>query len=134
MEGVKKVVSSVALPKDDYENMMKELTENGVHYVVDKNGKKDEVRLVNGKPVEVSTNREIINMAEIQKLMQEQGNGHFHALTTWGKLMAINAKIIHEMPNREHLILEIPGQPGFVVYDPKLDKVIAKMASFEVPQ
>ncbi len=87
MSKPKKIIRSIAVPDEDYQEMMKDLQIKGVYYISDKEGKTDEVKLIDGKPVEISTGREIKSMSEVTKMASKSVDGKMYPLTKWGQLM-----------------------------------------------
>ncbi len=122
----KKVIHCVAVPDACYKRMMKNLKTDGIHYVFDKDGGKEEVRLIDGKPMEISTNREIKSMTEIQKSCKD-----IQINTMWGRLMQYG-ELIHTVA--PFSFFKVPPAEGYCVYDSNKDKIVGMIMPEELGQ
>ena len=121
MSKPKKIIRSIAVPDEDYQEMMKDLQIKGVYYISDKEGKTDEVKLIDGKPVEISTGREIKSMSEVTKMASKSVDGKMYPLTKWGQLMTCG-ELVYSKGNTK--FFKFPGVSGYVVFDVEKDQIV----------
>jgi len=74
--------NTVALQEDDYNEVLFKLKSNERVFLDDRWGGKEECKLIDDKIMEISTNREVVNMT---KLLKEASD--FKLITNYGKLV-----------------------------------------------
>ena len=101
-----------------YDAMLKTLEKNGVDYIFDKYGAREEVYLIDDKPTELSTNRVIIPMRDVKKQRKRDYE------SVWGKLM-FQGNLVCQQDNL--CFFTYPDSPGYIIYDSSINQIIGTL-------